>query len=86
MKNILENMKKVYVLLNCDAWQSNESRVIISICTTKEKAFDFAVMDADNQKEPLTEEQKIELNENDQTQGRDINYIIEETILNAYFN
>lgn len=79
-------MKTVFILFECDQWNSTESKRILAVCTGKKQAFDFAVHDAEINNDGMTEEQKKMLLETGQTQCADVNYLIEETTLNAYFN
>lgn len=78
-------METVFILFVCDAWHTNESKRVISVCTTLDYAQGLAETHAKNEGEPLTVNDVLNLALQGQTQSRDVNFIVEETTLNCYF-
>lgn len=78
-------MKTVFILFSCYAWHSNESKRIISVCENMDFAQEFAARNAKEENDPLSKNDVLNLEFQKQTQGRDLNYLIEETTLNSYF-
>lgn len=73
---------KVYILYQTDAWLSHASKQIIAICSTTPKAVEMARENAEEQREPLKDDDINMLDSYSQTQGRDTNYLIEEAEIN----
>lgn len=72
-------MKTVFLLYEADGFLSTQSQVLIAACLTKEKAIYFAKKTAPEfMGEKLTKWELEFLKENNQTQGRTINYLIKE--------
>jgi hypothetical protein len=78
-------MENVFALNTADNYLSKESYRIICMCSNKEEAIKIAKLHAKNNEEKLTKEQEDFLFSQDQTQGREENFVIEEFIINAYF-
>lgn len=78
-------MKKVFILFTCDAWHTNESRRILTVGTSLEFCHRIAKQHAEEENDPLSEEDLNHLKSTNQTQGLDENYLIEEFSVNSYF-
>ncbi len=76
-------MKKAIVLFTCDAWHSVGSMTIIGIFTSRSAAISFAKNHAQKNEEGEIDDDDMHLLKyRHQTQGRNINYQIEEHELN----
>ncbi len=76
-------MKKIFLLFYTDQWNSTESKRIIAATTSHDKAVKMIniYIGAEND-DPLGEDDLDNLNRINQTQGREINYLIEEITVN----
>ena len=77
-------MRKTYLVYSTDAWHSYASRDIIGVCTTFANC--MKVIRADikrNDYEKLSDDDKWNLENIKQTQGREYNYFIEEVEKNV---
>lgn len=67
---------KVFVVFVCDQHLTKSSMEMIGVCSTKENAVKLCDIDASNNTNSLTEEEKGMLLDALQTQGRNENYIV----------
>jgi hypothetical protein len=67
----------IYILFSTDAWNTNASKEIISVNKRFEPAITAAKRHADADEEPLSDTDIENLRAINQTQGRDLNYLIE---------
>lgn len=77
-------MRKTYLVYSTDAWHSYASRDIIGVCTTFANC--MKVIRADikrNDYEKLSDDDKWDLENIKQTQGRECNYMYEEVEKNV---
>lgn len=71
-------MENVFILFSCDQWHTKKSKYLIGVFSEKHRAVRAAnEFDGYN----LTETDLLCLEERNQTQGLEINYIIQECIL-----
>lgn len=76
-------MKKALVLFTCNAWHSTNSMTMIGIFSSVNAAISFACNHAEKSEEGEIDDDDMHLlNHCHQTQGRSINYQIEEYDLN----
>ncbi|QRE03490.1 hypothetical protein [Flavobacterium psychrophilum] len=78
-------MKTVFVLFTCDAWHTDDSKKVISVCDNLDFVQEIAKKHAKEEGEPLTKNDVLNLEFQKQTQGRELNFMFEETTLNSYF-
>lgn len=71
---------KLYLLYIGDAWLSNSSLELLTVCTTFDKAVDLAYKDSKKNNQKLWESDINELKQNKQTYGLDNNYMISSII------
>lgn len=76
---------KVYILYQTDAWNSRESESVIAVCSTHQKAIEFADKDAIENGVQLSLNDLRLLEEIGQTQGRNTNYMIEPIEVDEYY-
>jgi hypothetical protein len=76
----MKKNKQVFILYNTDAWHSKESKQLLGIFTSKEKAIMFA-----NGFYHLDGDFNYELFHQGQTQGLDENFIIEKDFINKWY-
>jgi hypothetical protein len=72
-------MKTIFVVYTCDAWHTHASKRIFGVFTTKNKAI-LAIKKTAKFYPRLVPD----LAANNQTQGLEENFIIDETTLNAF--
>lgn len=70
------NKQEVFLLYVGDTWLDECSMRLLAVCSCEEKAIEFAEQDADENEEPLCEEDLSLLKNQRQTQGRENNYMI----------
>ena len=75
-------MKKSIVLYNTDFNQTESSKIILGIFDTKQKAISAATYHAKEFDDELTKEDSDNLWIKNQTENRDVNYVMEEYITN----
>lgn len=73
----MEDRKFVFSVGCGDAWLSYSSIVPIAMTTTREKAIELIVEHAENDEIELSDYDLYNLREIGQTQGKEINYIID---------
>lgn len=73
----MENRKFVFNVGRGDAWLSYYSIAPIAITTTREKAIELIIQDAENNEIELSDYDLYNLREIGQTQGKETNYIID---------
>lgn len=73
----MENRKFVFNVGCGDAWLSYTSITPIAIATTREKAIELIIQDAEKNEIELSDYDLYNLREIGQTQGKDTNYIID---------
>lgn len=66
---------KLYLLYAGNAWLNTNSLQLLTVCTSKEKACELAKSYSIDV-EPMTKQEEIDLKRNNQTYGRDENYMI----------
>ena len=72
-------MKKVYLVYYADRWLDTQTKTLIGVCSTKEKAIEVIKKEIEKEHEPLLTYSEITmLKTQGQTQGREWNYMIEE--------
>lgn len=77
-------MRKTYIVYATDAWHSYASRDVIGVCTTFINCMKVIRADIKRNNRPkLTDEDKWNLENYKQTQGRESNYHIEEVEKNV---
>jgi hypothetical protein len=67
----------IYILFTTDAWHTNASKEIISAHKRFEPAITAAKIHSESDEEPLSDTDIENLRAINQTQGRDLNYLIE---------
>lgn len=78
-------MKKTcFILYYGDRYLSKQSLVVVSVCTSIEKAISTAIGASEVLNEKLTAEQERDLLANLQTQNREYNFLISEEYLNCF--
>lgn len=78
-------MKKTcFILYYGDRYLSKQSLVVVSVCTSIEKAISTAIGASEVLNEKLTAEQERDLIANLQTQNREYNFLISEEYLNCF--
>lgn len=70
-------MKTIYILFETNQWQSHDSKKLRAVFYTLKKAIKNVKIISIQEGEELTEEHLNFLELNFQTQGREINFIIE---------
>lgn len=73
----MENRKFVFSVGCGDAWLSHSSITPIAIATTREKAIELIIQDAEKNEIELSDYDLYNLREIGQTQGKETNYIID---------
>lgn len=73
----MEDRKFVFSVGCGDAWLSYSSITPIAIATTREKAIELIIQDAEKNEIELSDYDLYNLREIGQTQGKDTNYIID---------
>ena len=73
----MENRKFVFSVSCGDEWLSTNSLSLIAITTTREKAIELIVQDADKNDIEITDFDIQCLEDIGETQGKDTNYIID---------
>lgn len=73
----MEKRKFVFSVGCGDAWLSYTSITPIAIATTREKAIELIIQDAEKNEIELSDYDLYNLREIGQTQGKDTNYIID---------
>lgn len=73
----MEDRKFVFSVGCGDAWLSYTSITPIAIATTREKAIELIIQDAEKNEIELSDYDLYNLREIGQTQGKDTNYIID---------
>lgn len=76
--------KTCFILYYGDRYLSQQSLVVVSVCTSVEKAISTAIGASEVLEERLTAEQERELLLNMQTQNREYNFLISEEYLNCF--
>ena len=75
---------KVYVLYQTDAWNSHGSERVLAVCSSLQKAIEFADRNAIELGEQLFKDDLDLLEEIMQTQGKETNYLIEPIVVDEY--
>lgn len=77
-------MRKTYLVYETDAWHSCSSRDVIGVCTTLRNCMKVIRKHIKvNEREKLSDDDKWNLENIKQTQGRETNYFIEEVDKNV---
>lgn len=77
-------MRKTYLVYETDAWHSYSSRDVIGVCTTLRNCMKVIRKHIiENDREKLSDDDKWNLENIKQTQGRETNYFIEEVEKNV---
>lgn len=76
-------METVYLLFSTDAWHSKESRELIGVFSEREILDEYIYKM--RRREKLSDDDIAMLNREDQTQGRDVNLLITNEILNPKY-
>lgn len=77
-------MRKTYLVYETDAWHSYASRDVIGVCTTLRNCMTVIRKHIkENDREKLSDDDKWNLENIKQTQGRETNYFIEEVEKNV---
>lgn len=72
----IDMARSVTIAFSCDAWHSHASKEIVGVFSTKKIALK-------NLKKFLDREDLYDLEQHNQTQGRETNYILESYTINA---
>ncbi len=66
----------VYLLYSGNAWMNTSSLQLLAVCSSENNAIDLAKKHARDSEQPLDVDDEYELEINNQTYGRDENYLI----------
>ena len=80
MENKINKMKTYYLVYSCGAWHSHSSKKVIGVFTTRNNAMKGI---ENHSNYTLTKDDKDNLERINQTQGKNINYMIELIVLNC---
>lgn len=76
---------KLYILYQTDAWNSSKSECVLAVCSTHQKAIEFADKNAIENGMQLSLHDLHLLEEIGQTQGRNTNYMIQPIEVDEYY-
>ena len=79
-------MKTLFLLYTTDVWHTQESKNLIAVCSSKEKAISMAQMYAEAEDEEITKDDLYNLERISQTQGYkgEGEFLIDYTELNTF--